>query len=109
MPQERYAAAYTLRGRRAEAFNFYTSSSRLIGAEPHHGVGVRDVGFRFGAPPAGGTSVNNDVTVAFNGASYVTFHYASSRHGWLLTQTGRAMQLADGTVVEVARDFEDAQ
>jgi len=99
VPQERYAAAYTLRGRRAEAFNFYTSTSRLIDAEPHRGVGVRDVGFRFGPQPTGGTVVTRDVTVAFNGASYVTFHYDRSRHGWALTQNGRAMQLADGSVV----------
>jgi len=99
VPQERYAAAYTLRGRRAEAFNFYTSSSRLIDAAPHKGVGVHDVGFRFGAPVSGGAPVKADVTVAFNSASYVTFHYDRAKHGWLLTQNGRAMQLADGTVV----------
>jgi hypothetical protein len=39
--------------------------------------------------------------VRFNGASYVTFAYDRARHGWLLTQNGRAMRLADGTVVAV--------
>src|SRR3954468_22668070 len=50
VPQERYDGAYILRGRRAEAFNYYTSSSRLIAAAPKHGVSVRDIGLRFGAP-----------------------------------------------------------
>ena len=99
VPQERYAAAYTLRDRRVEAFNFYTSTTRLLDAAPHHGVGVRDVGFRFGPPPAGGVSVAGSVTVTFNAASYVTFSYDASRHGWRLTQNGRPMQLADGSVV----------
>jgi hypothetical protein len=99
VPQERYAAAYTLRDRRVEAFNFYTSTSRLLDAEPHRGSGVRDVGFRFGPAPADGVPVTGDVTVTFNSASYVTFSYDASRHGWLLTQNGRPMQLADGTVV----------
>src|SRR3954447_1237115 len=91
VPQERYAAAYPLRGRRAEAFNFYTSTNRLIDAEPHRGVGGREWVSRFGAHPAGGTAVRGDVRVAFNNASYVTFRYNSHRHGWLLTQNGRAM------------------
>jgi hypothetical protein len=100
VPQERYDAAYTLRGRRVEAFNFYTSSRRLIQAAPHRGVGVRDVGLRFGpAPGVGGVSVSGAVTVRFNAASYVTFDYDGARHGWLLTQNGRPMQLADGTRV----------
>jgi hypothetical protein len=100
VPQERFDAAYTLRGRRAEAFNYYTSTRRLLQATPHRGVGVRDVGLRFGPAPAGGATVRGTVTVRFNGASYVTFSYDRRHHGWLLTQNGRAMQLADGTVVE---------
>ena len=99
VPQERYAAAYTLRGRRAEAFNFYTSSGRLIQAEPHRGVGVRDVGLRFGPAAPGGTTVKGTITVTFNNASYVTFTYDAARHGWRLTQNGRSMALADGTQV----------
>src|SRR3954454_15649509 len=99
VPQERYDAAYTLRGRRAEAFNYYTSSSRLIAAAPKHGVSVRDIGLRFGAPGARGVDVHGNVKVTFNAASYVTFHYDASRHGWRLSQNGRAMALADGTVV----------
>jgi Protein of unknown function (DUF3048) N-terminal domain/Protein of unknown function (DUF3048) C-terminal domain len=99
VPQERYDGAYTLRGRRAEAFNYYTSTSQLIAAARRHGVGVRDVGLRFGAPVAGGTDVRGSTRVTFNGASYVTFDYDAKRHGWRLTQNGRAMALADGTVV----------
>jgi hypothetical protein len=99
VPQERYDAAYTLRGRRAEAFNYYTSSSRLIHAAPHRGVGVRDVGFRFGPAAPGGVAAHGTTRVTFNGSSYVTFSYDRRRHGWLLTQNGRPMRLADGTVV----------
>jgi len=101
IPEERYGGSYTWRGRRAEANNFYTSSSRLIAAAKHrhHAVGVRDVGFRFGTPNLGGTAVRGPITVAFNGASYVTFHYDARRHGFVLTQNGRTMRLADGAVV----------
>ncbi len=99
VPQESYAAAYTLLGRRVEAYNFYTSTTRLIEAAPRRGVGVRDVGFRFGAAPAGGRRVHGTVTVRFNAASYVTFRYDRGRHGWRLTQNGRPMHLADGTDV----------
>jgi hypothetical protein len=101
IPQERYAGAYTWRGRRAEANNYYTSTSRLMSAAKnrHHAVGVRDVGFRFGTPLQGGTAVRGGITVRFNGASYVTFHYDAARHGFVLTQNGRTMRLADGNVV----------
>ena len=99
VPQERYAGAYTLRDRRVEAFNFYTDTARLLDAAPHRGVGVRDVGFRFGPLPSGGVAVDGEVRVTFNAASYVTFSYDAKRHGWPLTQDGRAMQLADGAVV----------
>jgi hypothetical protein len=101
VPEERYGGSYTRRGRRAEANNFYTSSSRLIAAaiHRHHAVGVRDVGFRFGTPLLGGTGVRGTITVRFNGASYVTFHYDASRHGFVLTQNGRTMRLTDGNVV----------
>jgi hypothetical protein len=37
--------------------------------------------------------------VRFNGASYVTFRYNGPSHGWALTQNGRTMRLADGTLV----------
>jgi hypothetical protein len=101
VPQERYGSAYTWRGRRAEANNYYTSSSRLINASKHrhHAVGVRDVGFRFGPALAAGQAVRGTVTVRFNGASYVTFRYNAARHGFVLTQNGRTMSLADGAVV----------
>jgi hypothetical protein len=101
VPEEHYGGSYTRRGRRAEANNFYTSSSRLIAAAKHrhHAVGVRDVGFRFGTPNLGGTGVRGTTTVRFNGASYATFHYDARRHGFVLTQNGRTMRLADGTVV----------
>ena len=100
VPQERYDAAYILRGRRAEAFNYYTSTRLLLGAAPHRGVGVRDVGLRFGPALPGGVPTHGTVTVRFNGAPYVTFSYDRRHHGWLLTQNGRPMQLADGTAVE---------
>lgn len=97
--QEKYGRAYTQRGRRAEAYNFFTSPKRLTDAAPRKGVGVRDVGLRFGTALAGGSAVNGRITVRFNGASYVTFRYDPARHGWLLTQNGRAMRLFDGTTV----------
>jgi hypothetical protein len=101
IPEERYGGAYTWRGRRAEANNFYTSTSRLIAAAKHrhHAVGVRDVGFRFGPPLLGGTAVSGDITVRFNSASYVTFRYDARRHGFDLTQNGRTMRLADGNLI----------
>jgi hypothetical protein len=101
VPQERYGKYYTRRGRRAEANNFYTSTSRLMTAarNRHKSVGVRDVGFRFGSALLGGTAVRSTITVAFNGASYVTFHWNGVSHGWVLTQNGRTMQLAGGAII----------
>lgn len=101
IPQERYGSAYTWRGRRAEANNYYTTTSRLITAAKNRrrATGVRDVGFRFGTPLPGGSAVNGNVTVRFNGASYVTFRYDMKRQGFLLTQNGRTMRLADGKLV----------
>lgn len=100
--QEKYGRAYTQRGRRAEAYNFFTSPKRLVDAAPSKGAGVRDVGLRFGTALAGGSAVNGRITVRFNGASYVTFRYDAARRGWLLTQNGRAMRLFDGTTVAPA-------
>jgi hypothetical protein len=97
--QEGYGSAYTQKGRRAEAYNFFTSASRLIKAAPRKGVGVHDVGLRFGKQPIGGVAVTGRTTVLFNGASYVTFRYNAARQGWLLTQNGRSMRLYDGSTI----------
>jgi hypothetical protein len=97
--QERFSSAYTQKGRRAEAYNFFTSAFRLIKAAPRRGVGVRDVGLRFGAAPTGGVAIRGRINVAFNGASYVTFRYDAARKGWLLTQNGRSMHLYDGSTI----------
>jgi hypothetical protein len=94
--QEHYGRAYTQKGRRAEAYNFFTSAKRLVAAAPKPGVVVRDVGLRFGTALAGGSAVTGEIKVRFNGASYVTFRYDAGRHGWLLTQNGRSMNLFDG-------------
>ena len=101
IPQERYGSAYTREGRRAEANNYYTSTSRLITAASnrHKAVGVRDVGFRFGPPLPGGTPVSGEIRVVFSGAWYDTFHWNNFSHGWVLTQKGRTMRLADGKQV----------
>ena len=99
VPDERYDNAYTMRGRRAEAYNFYTTPRRLIAAAPGKGAGLKDVGFRFGGPPPHGTPVTGQLVATFSPPSKDYISWSPQRGGWLIKSGTWQVRGTDGSPV----------
>lgn len=95
--QYEHPGAFETHGRRPEAWNFFTSPSKLEAVGGAHASGVRDIGLRFG--PVNGGRRARAGEVWFNSYSHASFAWDAGRHGWRLSQDGRPMNLADGTSV----------
>ncbi len=99
VPQEWYGAAYDLRGRRPEAYNFYTSPARLHTYATGELTPLHDVGLTFGSLSPTATPVTAPVTVTFTPYSHDTLAYSGVLHGWRISQDGRPVVMADGSLV----------
>ncbi len=99
VPQEWYPGAYDLRGRRPEAYNFFTSPARLAARATGPLTPLHDVGLSFGAAAPAATAVTGPVTVTFSRYSHDTLTYSPLLHGWRISQDGRPVVMADGAVV----------
>jgi len=87
---------------RVEPYNLYANTRTLLKHARHASV-ARDIGFRFGPPPAGGHHVKSK-SVSFPAASF-RFTWSPHRHRWLVSMDGSpatsvgAGRLAAPTVV----------
>ncbi len=98
--QYAYDGAYDKRGRRVEAYNFYTTPSRLISAaKPRTGSPLRDVGFRFGDAPPGGQVVSGTLTVPFSRESVDHIGWDASAGAWHISCGSWTVQGTDGKPV----------
>lgn len=102
VPDERYDGAYTMRGRRVEAYNFYTTPRRLIAAAPAKATDLTDVGFRFGPAPAGGTPVTGRLVATFSSYTKNYLSWDAARGGWHVQVGSWLVQGTDGTSVAPA-------
>jgi hypothetical protein len=66
--------AYTIAGRRRDAYNFITSTSRLLSLAPQAAL-AQDIGFRFGGPAKTGTIPATKCTVVWS-------HFATTSWTW---------------------------
>ena len=90
-----HAGAEYFRGNdRPAPHNLYARPSRLL-AEAPKASRARDIGFRFGAAPAGGRQAGAQ-SVSY-GAFRVGFRWSAAADRFLVTMDGEPMQSADGT------------
>ena len=77
--------AYRLGAQRRDARNFFTVPSTLAKARP--GTGPKDIGFRFGAAPAGGLPTASGLA-AYSGQTRVSVRYNPAAGTWSVAQNG---------------------
>jgi hypothetical protein len=85
--------AYVRDPARLAPHNLYLDPARALAAAPQ-ATKAADIGFRFGAAPAGGRPVN-DHTVRFPAARF-TFSWSGPEKRWLVAMDGVAARAADG-------------
>ncbi|WP_175409642.1 DUF3048 domain-containing protein [Streptomyces sp. TRM64462] len=93
LPPERVPQAYVREPGRPAPHNLYLLPERALAAAPAADK-ARDIGFRFGAEPAGGRPVNAH-SVRFPAAQY-TFTWSAPEKRWLVTMDGTAARTTDG-------------
>ena len=78
---------------RVAPYNLYARTRRLL-TEAKGASKARDIGFRFGAAPPGGT-VTKVYNVSYPAASF-SFRWSASQHRWLAWMDGRPAAAAEG-------------
>jgi hypothetical protein len=78
--------------RRAAPHNLYARRSQLLAQAPGASK-ARDIGFRFGPPPAGGRPVTS-FSVSYPAASF-TFGWSARDGRWLVSMDGKTAQAAE--------------
>jgi len=79
--------------RRIAPYNLYARTKRLL-AEAKGAGKARDIGFRFGSPPAGGKPASV-YHVTYPAAAF-TFRWSAAQHRWLVWMDGKAATAAKG-------------
>lgn len=82
---------YRLAERRADARNFFTTPAKVVAARPGT-ARARDIGLRFGPPPAGARAAGRTASVRFSKFSLVTVQYDAAAGGYRLRQDGALMR-----------------
>jgi hypothetical protein len=96
------ASGYYRDNSRIAPYNLYARTRQLLHQAPRASV-ARDIGFRFGPPPAGG-KVTRSASVSYPAASF-RFTWSAARNRWLVSMDGRpavttgGQRLSPATVV----------
>lgn len=85
--------AYLRDGSRPAPHNLYAAPERLLAAAPDASA-ARDIGFRFGAAPPGGTA-DHDRTVRYPNGS-VGLRWSAGEQRWLISFDGEPAATTDG-------------
>lgn len=78
---------------RVAPYNLYARTSQLL-AESKGASKARDIGFRFGPAPAGGTPTGT-FNLAYRSAAF-SFRWSASQHRWLVWMDGKPAYAAEG-------------
>jgi hypothetical protein len=78
--------------RRTAPYNLYARARQLL-AEAPGASRARDIGFRFGPPPAGGRAVHSQ-SVSYPAASF-TFTWSAADRRWLISMDGSPARATD--------------
>ena len=87
------ANGYYRDGSRIAPYNLYARTPQLLRQAPRASV-ARDIGFRFGPPPAGGKPARS-ASVSYPAASF-RFAWSAARQRWLVSMDGRLARTTDG-------------
>ena len=87
------ASGYYRDNNRVAPYNLYAHTGQLL-AQAVGASRARDIGFRFGPPPPGGT-VTRSAPVSYPAASF-RFTWSAARGGWLVSMDGRQAVTTDG-------------
>jgi hypothetical protein len=84
---------------RVAPYNLYAHTRQLLAQAPGAGT-ARDIGFRFGPPPAGG-KVSRPVSVSYPAAS-IRFTWSAAKGRWLVTMDGTPAVTSGGVRLSAA-------
>jgi hypothetical protein len=87
------AGGYYRDNSRIAPYNLYAHTRQLLRQAPRASV-ARDIGFRFGPPPAGGTATRS-APVAYPAASF-RFTWSAAKGRWLVAMDGKPAVTTDG-------------
>lgn len=87
-------SAYTIAGRRRDAYNFVTGTDRVLPHAPQAAL-AKDVGFRFGTPAGAGTSGKN-VSLVWSRYAHTQWKYDAKTKKYLRYMDGRPAMLRNG-------------
>jgi len=90
-----HPGAYTKAGRRADAYNFITSYDRVLALAPQSAL-AKDIGLRFGALPAKGTTSGQTVSVVWSRYAHTQWKWDAKRKIYLRYMDGRPAMLKNG-------------
>lgn len=88
-------SAYHIAGRRRDAFNFMTSSARLLSLAPQAAL-AQDIGMRFGALPKTGTTPAAKLSVVWSRFAHTSWQYDAAKGVYLRYMDGAPAMLRDG-------------
>ncbi len=81
---------------RIAPYNLFANTRTLLREAPHASL-AHDIGFRFGAAPAGGKRIHS-YSVSYQ-AAHFTFWWSHKQHRWLVSMDGRPARSASGQVL----------
>jgi hypothetical protein len=87
------ASGYYRDNSRIAPYNLYARTRQLLHQAPRASV-ARDIGFRFGPPPAGG-KVTRSASVSYPAASF-RFTWSAAKDRWLVSMDGRPAMTTGG-------------
>lgn len=87
-------AAYSVEGRRRDAYNYVTGTDRVLARAPKAAI-AKDVGFRFGARPKGGNS-GRQLSLTWSRYARTSWVYNATRKVYLRYMDGRPAMLRNG-------------
>lgn len=88
--------AYTIAGRRRDAYNYVTSSQRLLAVAPKADV-AKDIGFRFGPLPARGPARGGSVDLVWSRYARTGWKWDAAKKTYLRYMDGRPAMLTNGS------------
>jgi hypothetical protein len=87
--------AYTIAGRRSDAYNFVSSTARLLALAPQSAL-AHDIGLRFGALPPKGAVAGTSVSVVWSRYAHTSWKWDPTHQVYLRYMDGRPAMLRNG-------------
>jgi hypothetical protein len=93
--RDRYGNAYTTMGRRVDAYNYVTSTDRILSYAPKAEI-AHDIGYKFGAMPKGVTRSGRTVSLVWSRYAHTSWTYDPTHKRYVRFMDGARSTLRDG-------------